>query len=120
VLFLQYIEEMRKGDYLGNFELMLLLALIRLGDNAYGVTIARELEEKTGREVVLANVYAKLERLEAMGYVGSRLGDPTPERGGKAKRYYRITASGVREAQDTQRSLIKLWHGLPELRGGTA
>jgi PadR family transcriptional regulator PadR len=111
---------MRKGDYLGNFELMLLLALIRLGDNAYGVTIASELEEKTGHEVILANVYAKLERLEEIGYVGSKLGDPTPERGGKAKRYFHITARGVRKVRETQRSLIKLWHGLPELRGGTA
>jgi PadR family transcriptional regulator PadR len=111
---------MRKGDYLGNFELMLLLALIRLGDNAYGVTIASELEEKTGHEVILANVYAKLERLEKMGYAGSKLGDPTPERGGKAKRYFHVTSKGVRKVQETQRSLIKLWHGLPQLRGGTA
>jgi DNA-binding PadR family transcriptional regulator len=111
---------MRKGEYLGNFEMMLLLALIRLGNNAYGVTIARELEEKSGREVVLANVYAKLERLEEMGYVTSKLGDPTPERGGKAKRYFQITASGIREVRDTKELLTKLWHRLPELRGETA
>lgn len=67
---------MRQGEYLGNFEMMLLLALIRLGDNAYGVTIARELEAKSGREVILANVYAKLERLEEQGYVTSKIGDP--------------------------------------------
>ena len=111
---------MRKDEYLGNFEMLLLLALIRLGDNAYGVTIARELEENSGREVILANVYAKLERLEGLGYVTSKLGDPTPQRGGKAKRYFQITASGIREVRNTKQLLTKLWHGLPELRGGTA
>ena len=108
---------MRKGDYLGNFELMLLLALLRLREHAYGVTIAQELEEQTGREVVVASVYATLERLQERGLVTSSLSDPTPERGGRAKRYFRITAAGIEEVRDAQRSLMKLWKGLPELKG---
>jgi DNA-binding PadR family transcriptional regulator len=108
---------MRKGDYLGNFDLMLLLALMRLGEDAYGVTIARELEEQTGREVVIASVYATLDRLQERGLVTSTLGDATPERGGKAKRYFRITGAGVREVRDARRSLMNLWKSLPELKG---
>jgi DNA-binding PadR family transcriptional regulator len=108
---------MRKGEYLGNFDLMLLLALMRLGDDAYGVTIAQELEEQTGREVVVASVYATLERLQERRLVASRLGDATPERGGRAKRYFRITGAGLREVRDAQRSLMNLWAGLPELKG---
>ena len=69
---------MRKGDYLGQFELMVLLALMRLEDDAYGVTIANELEQQTGREVVVASVYATLERLQDRGLVSSSLGDTTP------------------------------------------
>ena len=111
---------MRKGDYLGNFDLMLLLALLRLGDDAYGVTIARELEEQTGREVVVASVYATLERLQERGLVTSNLADPTPERGGRAKRYFRITGAGLREVRDARRSLMNLWKGVPELKGEKA
>ena len=108
---------MRKGTYLGQFELMVLLALMRLGDDAYGVTIANELEQQTNREVVIASVYATLERLQDRGLVISSLGDATPERGGRAKRYFRITGAGVREVRDARRSLLGLWKGLPELKG---
>jgi PadR family transcriptional regulator PadR len=111
---------MRKGDYLGNFELMLLLALMRLGDDAYGVTIAQELEKQTDREVVVASVYATLERLQERGLVTSTLGDSTPERGGRAKRYFRITAAGIGEVRDARRSLMNLWRGLPALKGEKA
>src|SRR5499426_4729135 len=103
---------MRKGEYLGNFDLMLLLVLLRLGEDAYGVTIAQELEEQTRREVVVASVYATLERLEERGLVTSSLGDATPERGGRAKRYFRITKAGIGEVRDAQRSLMNLWKGL--------
>ena len=111
---------MRKGEYLGNFDLMALLALLRLGEDAYGVTIARELEEQTGREVVVASVYATLERLQERGLVASSLGDSTPERGGRAKRYFRITGAGIREVREARRSLMNLWKGLPELKGDQA
>ena len=118
--FLQDYEQMRKDDYLGNFDLMLLLALLRLGEEAYGVTIAQELEEQTGREVVIASVYARLERLQERGLVTSNVGDSTPERGGRAKRYFRITAAGIREVRDARRSLMNLWKSLPELKGEKA
>jgi DNA-binding PadR family transcriptional regulator len=111
---------MRKGDYLGNFELMLLLALLRLGEDAYGVTIAQELEEQTGREVVIASVYATLDRLQERGLVTSRLGEASPERGGRAKRYFQITQAGIREARDARRSLMNLWKGVPELKAERA
>jgi DNA-binding PadR family transcriptional regulator len=111
---------MRKGEYLGNFELMSLLALLRLGNDAYGVTIAKELEQQTGREVVIASVYATLERLQERGLVSSSLGEATPERGGRAKRYFRITGAGLREVREARRSLMNLWKGLPELKGEKA
>jgi DNA-binding PadR family transcriptional regulator len=110
---------MRKRDYLGSFELMVMLALIRLGENAYGVPISREIEARSGREVALGSVYATLERLEEKGLVSSDLGEPTAERGGRAKRYFRVTAKGLREVRQTQVALKKLWRGLPQLEGGT-
>src|SRR5216110_3698461 len=100
---------MRKGDYLGNFDLMLLLALLRLGEDAYGVTIAQELEEQTGREVVVASVYATLERLQERGLVTSSLGDSTPERGGRAKRYFRLKPSGLKALRDSREMFLGLW-----------
>jgi PadR family transcriptional regulator, regulatory protein PadR len=113
------VEEMRKRDYLGSFELMVMLALIRLGENAYGVPISREIEERSGRGVALGSVYATLERLEEKGLVSSDLGESTAERGGRAKRYFRVTAKGLREVRQTQAVLKKLWRGLPQLEGGT-
>ncbi len=109
---------MARGDYLGEFELMVLLAVIRLDDDAYGVTISREIEERSGREVSLGSVYAALERMEEKGLVTSRLGDPTAARGGRAKRFFRATSDGIGAARDTQKALVNLWHGLPQLDGG--
>jgi PadR family transcriptional regulator, regulatory protein PadR len=100
--------------YLGELELMLLLAVIRLGDDAYGVPIARELETLRGREVSVGSVYASLERLELKGLVASSLGEPTPERGGKAKRFFRITREGLNQVHETRRVLTRLWQSLPE------
>jgi DNA-binding PadR family transcriptional regulator len=114
------LEEMAKREYLGNFELIVMLALMRLHEEAYGVTISREIEEQIGREVARASVYAVLERLESRGLVSSELGEPTPERGGRAKRYFHITAKGLREVHQTRRALTKLWKGLPQLEGRTA
>jgi PadR family transcriptional regulator PadR len=104
-------------SYLGEFELMILLTLIRLGDNAYGVPISKELFDKTGREVALGSVYAALERLERKGFVSSTFGDPTPARGGRAKRYFRTTLSGLREVETARTALTNLWQGLPRLEG---
>jgi DNA-binding PadR family transcriptional regulator len=111
------IEEMKKPGNLGDFELMVMLALMRLGDDAYGVPISRVIEQECGREVALGSVYAALERLEARGQVSSHLGKPTAERGGRAKRYFRVTPSGLGKVRETQQALIKLWRNLPELEG---
>lgn len=108
---------MAKRPYLGNFELIVLVALIRLGEKAYGVPIAREIASTGGREVSLGGIYATLERLETNGLVSSEVGDPTPERGGRAKKYFRITPKGLREVRQTQKALKKLWQGLPQLEG---
>jgi DNA-binding PadR family transcriptional regulator len=109
---------MRTESVLSNFELMVLLALIRLGEEAYGVPISREIEERSGREVSIGSIYAALERLEAKGFVSSELGEPTAERGGRAKRYFRITRNGLREVRSVKGTLIKMWSGLLELEAG--
>jgi DNA-binding PadR family transcriptional regulator len=111
---------MPKRTNLGDFELMVMLALMRLGDDAYGVPISREIELQTGREVALGSVYATLERLEGQGLVSSSLGKPTAERGGKAKRYFRVTQNGLRKVRETRHALMKLWRGLPELEGASS
>ncbi|MGB6744688.1 MAG: PadR family transcriptional regulator [Terracidiphilus sp.] len=115
--FFAIVELMTGRSYLGEFELMILLAVIHLGDEAYGVPISRELERHRGRGVSVGSVYAALERMEAKGLVASTLGDPTPERGGKAKRYFTVTKAGLRQAHETRRVLSKLWRTLPELKG---
>jgi len=112
------VEEMNKRVYLGDFELMVMLALMRLGDDAYGVPISMEIEQQSGREVALGSVYASLERLENKGLVSSHLGKATAERGGRAKRYFRITKKGLREVREARQALISMWRGVPELEGG--
>lgn len=107
---------MPERGYLGEFELMILLAVLHLGDEAYGVPISRELEKQRGKEVSVGSVYAALERLEAKGLIGSTLGEPTPERGGKAKRYFHVTRAGLRQVHETRRVLTNLWRTLPELK----
>lgn len=111
---------MARGAWLGEFELILLLTLVQLGDDAYGVTISRQIEKISGREAALGSVYAALDRLEEKGLVSSRLGDPTAERGGRAKRYFEVTEQGLKALRQTQRTLVRLWQGLPKLAGGTA
>jgi PadR family transcriptional regulator PadR len=111
---------MAQRNYLGSLELMVMLVLIRLGDDAYGVPISRELAERIGREVALGSIYASLERLEDKGFVTSVQGEPTQERGGRAKRYFRLTPKGLRQVRKTQAVLKKLWHGLPQLEGAKA
>jgi PadR family transcriptional regulator, regulatory protein PadR len=105
---------------LGGFELLVLLALIRLDHEAYGVPIAAAIEESSGREVALGSVYITLERLQRKGLVSSRLGEPTAERGGRAKTYFRVTAKGLREVRQARQTLITLWQGVPKLAGGAA
>src|SRR4051794_37652751 len=102
-------------ESLGNFELMVMLAVLRVGEDAYGVPIGREIEDTTGRDVLLGSVYAALERLERKGLVSSALGEATAERGGRAKKYFKVTAKGLREVRAAQSALTKLWKGLPQL-----
>ena len=101
---------------LTDLEFMLLLATLRVGEDAYGVQIARELEATGGRTVLLGAVYATLDRLETVGFVRSSVGDPTPERGGRAKRYFRVTPAGLRAVKETQNAFVSLWRGVAELK----
>ena len=103
---------MADRDYLGEFEHIIVLALLRLTDQAYGVTVRQEIELRTNREVSIGAVYATLDRLEAKGYVKSHRGDPTPERGGRAKRFFRVTAKGIAAVSRTQRALESMTEGL--------
>ena len=98
---------------------MVLLVVMRL-DDAYGISIASAIEEATRRQLALASVYAALSRLEAKGLVTSSLGESTPERGGRCKRYFRATPKGVLTTQSSQRALTQLWSDLPELKLGIA
>src|SRR5580704_15399813 len=101
---------MANRDYLGEFEHIVVLALLRLGERAYGVTVRREIEMCIGREVSIGAIYATLDRLEVKGYVRSHLGDPTPERGGRSKRFFRVSAKGLAAVNRTHRAL----HGMTE------
>jgi PadR family transcriptional regulator PadR len=111
---------MSKPHYLGEFELLVMLTIMRLGEEAYGVPISREIEHQTRRDVAFGTVYATLERLQKKGFVSSNLGEATPERGGRAKRYFRVTSTGLRTVRETKQSLVRLWRGLRELEGGMA
>jgi PadR family transcriptional regulator PadR len=117
VYFFCIVYLMPNRDYLGEFEHIVILALFRLEDRAYGVTVRQEIEARTGREVSIGAVYATLDRLQAKGYVKSRLGEPTPERGGRSKRFFRVTAKGVAAVNRTQRALRKMIHGLDVVGG---
>lgn len=100
---------MRNREFLGQHELMVMLAVLRLGREAYGVPIAAEIAQRTGREMLQGSVYAILDRLESKGLVTWRLGEVTPQRGGRAKRYFGLTAEGIRQVRETQRALEALW-----------
>jgi PadR family transcriptional regulator, regulatory protein PadR len=101
---------------LTDFELMILLAALRVGDDAYGMRIGEEIERIGRRNVIMGAVYTALDRLERHGLVSSSVGDPTPERGGRAKRYFKVTPRGLRAVKQTQDALIALWTDLPQLK----
>ena len=104
-------------ESLGHFELLVLLALLRVGDDAYGVPIANAITQSTGKRVILASVYNTLERLEQKELVTSSIGQPTCERGGRAKRYFSITTTGLREVRAAKKALTVLWRGVPVHEG---
>jgi PadR family transcriptional regulator PadR len=102
------------GTNPSDFEQHVLLAVWRLGDFAYGASVRDELESKTGRDIAQGAVYITLVRLEKKGFLHSRLSDPTPVRGGKSKRFFDITSSGMAGVQAARQAMDRLWAGLPE------
>jgi DNA-binding PadR family transcriptional regulator len=102
--FFAILEEIIDYSYLGEFELILLLTIVRLGDDGYGVPLSRELSQLRGSDVSIGSVYAALNRLELKGLITSSLGESSPERGGRAKRYFRVTEEGLLSVKETRRS----------------
>jgi PadR family transcriptional regulator PadR len=105
---------------LGEFEQMILLAVLRLRDDAYGVTIRAELAARAGRTVAPGALYTALDRLETKGLITSRMSDPTPQRGGRAKRHVTVTAAGMKALNRSVRALERLLDGLDFARGARA
>ena len=97
---------------LGDFEQLVLLALVRLGPDAYGATVRREIEEHAGREISISAVYMTLERLEQKGLVRSHIGEPTPERGGRRRRHFDLLPLGARSLRDAYRALTGMTAGI--------
>jgi PadR family transcriptional regulator PadR len=96
---------------LGEFEQIVLLAVLRLTDRPYAVAVRDEILRCTGREVSRGSIYVTLDRLETKGYLRSRLADPTPERGGRAKRYYALRPCAFEALRESRRALVSLWRG---------
>ena len=105
---------------LGEFEQLILLAILRLRDEAYGVTIRAELADRADRHVAPGALYTALERLETKGLITSRMSDPTPQRGGRAKRYVSLTAAGKKSLARAVRAYDRLLDGLDLRRGAHA
>ena len=101
--------------YLGEFEQIVLLAVLRRGDTAYAIPIREEIERRTGRSVARGALYTALERLETKGCLRSSMRDPLPERGGRARRYFTVTATGLAAVRASRESLLRLWQGLEGL-----
>jgi DNA-binding PadR family transcriptional regulator len=106
---------MARREHLGEFEQIVLLAVLRLGEDAYGVPIRADIERRTGRSLTVGALYRTLDRLEAKGYVSSSFGDPSPERGGRSRRYFRIRPLGLRTLRASRDALAAMWEGLDPL-----
>jgi DNA-binding PadR family transcriptional regulator len=106
------------ATYIGEFEQIVLLAVLRLGDEAYGVPIRAEIEERTGRHVTVGALYATLDRLESKGLVNSWFADPTPQRGGRSKRYFKLLPAGVEALSASKAMLDSMWRGV-RLKGAS-
>jgi DNA-binding PadR family transcriptional regulator len=96
---------------------MVLLATLRLGEDAYAVSIRHEIGARSGKQVARGALYTVLERLEEKGYLTSRMGSPTPERGGRPKRFYKVTPSGVKALKGSKQAMVRLWQGLESVLG---
>ena len=112
--YIYVINHYMKGTNLGEFEELVLLMIVILDGQAYGVTVSQEIEEHTGRVVTFGAVHNTLIRLEEKGFVTSELGGATTERGGRRKRLFKVTALGSRALQDIQQLRNKLWHLMPD------
>jgi DNA-binding PadR family transcriptional regulator len=99
-------------DLLGELEFLILLAIVRLGSNAYGVPIVEELRKHTRRPILRPSVYLALRRLEDKGFLRTRLGEPEPRRGGRARRFVELTGAARKHLRESQRTLNSLWHGV--------
>ena len=111
---------MARREHLGDFEQIVLLAVLRLGDDAYGVPIRLEIERRTGRALTVGALYRTLDRLEDKGYLTSAFSDSTPERGGRSKRYFKVKPLGLRTLRASHEALAAMWEGLePLVRRGT-
>jgi DNA-binding PadR family transcriptional regulator len=103
------------SDALGEFEQVILLAVVHLGAEAYGTTIRREIEERTGRDIAVGALYTALERLERKGFVTSTMSDPLPQRGGRSRRQFQLQPEGAAALKRSRELLAKMWHGLSPL-----
>jgi len=111
---------MGKGDFLGEFEQMVLLAVLRQEGDGYGMSIRREIEERAAREVSIGAVYSTLDRLEDKGLVRSRAGEATPVRGGRARKHFELTRDGAAALRAARAMMDRLWDGVelgPQGRG---
>jgi PadR family transcriptional regulator PadR len=99
-------------ELLGEFEQIVLLAILRIGEDAYGVPIRSEIEKRTNREISIGALYSTLDRLENKGFVTSSFSEPRAERGGRARRYFRVEANGIKALERTREALITMWDGV--------
>lgn len=111
---------MARREHLGELEQIVLLAVLRLGDEAYGVPVRREIERRTGRSLTVGALYRTLDRLETKGYVTSWFGEPTALRGGRSKRHFRVRSIGLRMLRASRDALDAMWEGLqPQVTRGS-
>ena len=111
---------MARREHLGEFEQIVLLAILRVREDAYGVPIRLEIESRTGRSVTVGALYRTLDRLEEKGYVTSSFGDPTPARGGRSRRYFKLRPIGLRTLRASRDVLTAMWDGLePQVPRGS-
>jgi PadR family transcriptional regulator PadR len=106
---------MRRHEALGEFEQAVLLAIVHLDEDAYGVSIRREIESRTKRQIAVGALYTALDRLEEKGYVTAALSAPTAKRGGRAKKHFRVTSVGLGALRQSRAFLTRMWAGIQDL-----
>jgi PadR family transcriptional regulator PadR len=110
--FFSIVKEITMAELLGEFEQLVLIALVRLGTDAYGVSICDDIADRSGRAVSVGAVYKTLDRLENRGLVTSRIGEPTAERGGRRKKHFRVLAAGQRALKESMAALRRMTDGI--------